>query len=156
MKFTDMLKRITGISCPIFGVSWEPPEFERDTARRIIIFLEPRRVLYAPLGVEALCSSINSVTKIKDYLTKEIQQLNDESALSTYTRAMRKACNKFLSTFPDRRDEKCIYCKAGSDEYQIFMSSIGELRTLFGIMIGQISKAFGLDIEDDLAQIIPE
>ena len=27
---------------------------------------------------------------------------------------------------------------------------------VFGVMIGQIAKAYGLDVEDDLAQIIPE
>ena len=37
-----------------------------------------------------------------------------------------------------------------------FTSAIGELRGVFGVMIGQIAKASGLDVEDDLAQIIPE
>ena len=38
----------------------------------------------------------------------------------------------------------------------IFTSAIGELRGLFGVMIGQIAKAYGLDVEDELAQIIPQ
>lgn len=156
MKFSEILNRVTGVSCPVFGISWEPLELERDIARRIVIFLEPRRVLYAPMGVEALCRSIDSVSKIKDYLTSEIQNMRDGSELDSYTRAMRKACNKFLSSFPDTKDEKCIYCRPGSDEYEVFILSIGEFRAVFGMMIGQIAKAFGIDVEDDLAQIIPD
>lgn len=38
----------------------------------------------------------------------------------------------------------------------IFTSAIGELRGVFGVMIGQIAKAYGIDIEDELAKIIPE
>lgn len=156
MRFTEILNKLTGVSCPIFGISWNPTEMERNIARRIVIFLEPRRVLYAPMGIEALCSSIESLVKIKDYLTTEIQNMHEDSELSSYTRAMRKACNKFLSTFPDSKHDKCIYCKPGGEEYQVFILSLGELRTVFGIMIGQISKSFGIDVEDDLAEIIPE
>ena len=47
MRFTELLNRLTGISCPVFGVSWNPVDTERSIARRIIIFLEPRRV-YIP------------------------------------------------------------------------------------------------------------
>lgn len=44
----------------------------------------------------------------------------------------------------------------GNIDNWIFTSAIGELRGVFGVMIGQIAKAYGLDVEDDLAQIIPE
>lgn len=47
-------------------------------------------------------------------------------------------------------------CRNGSVENWIFISTVGELRGVFGVMIGQISKAYGIDVEDDLAQIIPE
>ncbi|MEG0077402.1 MAG: DUF6650 family protein [Anaerorhabdus sp.] len=156
MKFNEVLNKVTGVSCPIFGVSWNPAELDIEIARRIIIFLEPRRVLYAPMGIEALCSSIDSVGKIKDYLTLELQKIQSESNLSEYLRGMRKACNKFLSTFPEIKDDKCIYCKPGSNEYQEFILSLGEFRTVIGTMVGQVSKAYGIDVEDDLANIIPE
>jgi len=29
------------------------------------------------------------------------------------------------------------------------------MRGVFGIMIGQIASSYGIDVEDDLAQIIP-
>lgn len=38
----------------------------------------------------------------------------------------------------------------------IFTSAVDELRGVFGVMIGQIAKAYGLDVEDELAQLISE
>jgi hypothetical protein len=49
VKFTDIIARITGFSTPVFGMSWEPPEFERDIIRKFLVSLEDRRVLYNPV-----------------------------------------------------------------------------------------------------------
>lgn len=69
MKFTELLNRLTGISCPAFGISWNPVDTERTVARRIIIFLEPRRVLYSEYQYETVHPCIHSITEIKNYLT---------------------------------------------------------------------------------------
>jgi hypothetical protein len=156
MKFTDLLGRLTGISCPIFGVSWNPADSERSVARRIIVFLEPRRLLYSAYEYESVCPCITSATEIKNYLTTELQQMSDKSELNTYVRAMRNACNRFLSKCPDTKEFRCHACKSGNIDNWIFTSAVGELRGVFGIMIGQIAKAYGLDVEDDLAAIIPD
>ena len=142
MRFTELLNRLTGISCPVFGVSWNPVDTERSIARRIIIFLEPRRVLYSAYDYESVCPCITSVT--------------EQSELNAYVRSMRNACNKFLSKCPDKKEFRCYACQPGNIDNWIFTSAIGELRGVFGVMIGQIAKAYGLDVEDDLAQIIPE
>ncbi len=52
MRFEEVIKRVTGISCPFFGISWQPPEARRAVARRVLTFLEDRRVLYAPTELE--------------------------------------------------------------------------------------------------------
>lgn len=156
MKFLDMVNRLTGISCPVFGISWNPVETERNIARRIIVFLEPRRVLYSEYEYETVCPCIESVTEIKNYLTTELQQIDENSKLNSYVRAMRHACNKFLSKCPDNNEFRCYACQNGNINNWIFTSAIGELRGVFGVMIGQIVKAYGINIEDELAQIIPE
>ena len=156
MRFTELLNRLTGISCPVFGVSWNPVDTERSIARRIIIFLEPRRVLYSAYDYESVCPCITSVTEIKNYLTSELQNIDEQSELNAYVRSMRNACNKFLSKCPDKKEFRCYACQPGNIDNWIFTSAIGELRGVFGVMIGQIAKVYGLDVEDDLAQIIPE
>lgn len=156
MRFSELLNRLTGISCPVFGISWNPVDTERSIARRIIVFLEPRRVLYSAYEYESVCPCITSVTEIKNYLTSELQQIDEKSELNSYVRAMRNECNKFLSKCPDSKKFRCYACESGNIDNWIFTSAVGELRGVFGVMIGQIAKAYGLDVEDDLAQIIPD
>ena len=156
MHFKSLLNRLTGVSCPIFGVSWTPPEDQRKLARRITIFLEPKRVLYTAFEFEYVCHCIDSVLEIRNYLTSELSKINEDSELEKYVRAMRNACNRFLNKCPEDKDSRCDSCRDGSINNWIFISALGELRGVFGIMVGQISKAYGIDVEDDLAQIIPE
>lgn len=156
MKHTEILNRLTGLSCPLFGISWNPPESQRSLARKIIIFLEPRRVLYSAYEYESVCPCIQSVTEIKNYLTSELPGIDDGSDLNSYVRAMRNTCNKFLTKCPDRKEFRCHACESGNIENWIFTSALGEMRGVFGVMIGQIAAAYGLDVEDDLAQILPD
>lgn len=156
MKFTELPNRLTGISCPIFGVSWNPIDTDRSIARRIIVFLEARRVLYSEYQYESVCPCIISATEIRNYLTLELQSIDENSELNGYVRSMRNACNKFLSKCPDKKEFRCHACESGNIDNWIFTSAVGELRGVFGVMIGQIAKAYGLDVEDELAQIIPE
>lgn len=156
MKFKKLLHRLTGITCPVFGISWSPVDTDRVIAQRIIIFLEPRRVLYSAYQYESVCPCITSVTEIKNYLTSEIQSIDAKSELNAYVRSMRNACNKFLSKCPNQKEFRCYACQSGNIDNWIFTSAVGELRGVFGIMIGQIAKAYGLNVEDEFAQIIPD
>ena len=36
MHFKEIIGRITGLSCPVFGVSWKPSEPEVAIARRVV------------------------------------------------------------------------------------------------------------------------
>jgi hypothetical protein len=33
MRFKDIIRRVTGISTPFFGISWNPEKTERDVAK---------------------------------------------------------------------------------------------------------------------------
>lgn len=155
MKHTEIFNRLTGISCPVFGVSWNPPVSQRKIAQKIIIFLEAKRVLYSPYEYETVHPVITSVVEIKNFLTSELPNINEKSELQNYARAMRNACNKFLSKCRDDDDFRHYAIRSGNIDNWIFTSAIGEMRGVFGIMIGQIATSYGIDIEDDLAQIIP-
>jgi Family of unknown function (DUF6650) len=101
MKFREIASRLTGISSPIFGVSWNPPAAELTVARRVIAFLEDRRVLFADESIEVPSHCVSSVLELRRYLTSEIQQLAD-SELCRSLRAMRTACRKFMESVDDR------------------------------------------------------
>lgn len=76
MKFSEMGRRLTGVTSPFFGVSWNPSEAEVTTARRVISFLEDRRVLYRPTEMEVPEHCIQSVLEIRRFLTVELSHLD--------------------------------------------------------------------------------
>jgi len=151
MKFKEVLTRITGISVPIFGVSFMPPEAEITVARRVLAFLEDRRVLYVLWDLETPETCISSVLEIRHYLTSEIQRLSDGSCeLAASLRAMRAACRKFLTPVP--RGE---FQRMGSHGSLWLAGALGELRGVFGVHIAKLAVQYGLDVEDELGAMLP-
>jgi len=157
VKFKEIASRLTGLSCPIFGVQWKPPEADRAIARRVLAYLEDRRVLYVPSELESPPHCVDSVIQIRGFLTSELGRLTKESELSNSLRCMRAACRKFLTTV-DAEDRRKIIEHShhhGHFASWVFMSAIGEMRGVFGLHIARLAAAHGLDIEDDLAVIVP-
>jgi hypothetical protein len=153
MKFSEAARHLTGISCPVFGVSWNPGEAKVGYARRVLTFLEDRRVLYAPWDVEVPEHCVESILEIRKFLTVQLGQLDDhDDDVAPHLRAMRAACRQFLETaggFGNTRP-----WMHGPPGWR-FNDALGELRAVFGIHVAQLSTKFGIDIEDDLATILP-
>jgi hypothetical protein len=101
VKFTDVLRRITGVSTPVFGISWNPPVSEREEVRKLIVYLEDRRALIYPLKSLAAHNPwgiVDSVLEMRRQMTLVLQQLPENSTGALHIRAMRAACLKFLDT----------------------------------------------------------
>jgi len=156
MKFREILSRVTGLSVPIFGVQWNPPESECAVARRVLAFLEDRRVLFVPSEMEVPRHCVESVLRIREFLTTELGTLNSERELALSLRAMRAACRKFMATV-EADDDRIVRFGAGHGHYAswIFNGAVGELRGVFGVHIARIAVSHGLDIEGELASILP-
>jgi hypothetical protein len=157
MKFREIASRVTGISVPIFGVQWNPPEAECAVARRVIAFLEDRRVLYVPSEMEVPHHCVESIIRIREFLTSELGQLDSTSKISLSLRAMRAACRKFLTTVQADDGRRIIEFGAHQGHYAswIFNGAVGELRGVFGIHVASLAASHGLDVEDDLSSIFP-
>lgn len=155
MKFKEIASRLTGFSVPVFGVSWNPPEPEAAVARRVLAFLEDRRVLFNPyhLGVADQC--VHSVVEIRQFLTTEIGQLAGGSELGKHLRGIRAACRKFLDEMPSGSRRILRPHWTGPFESEFF-TQLGELRALIGLRIAAIAVTHGLDVEGELASTLPE
>jgi hypothetical protein len=156
MKFSEVVSRVTGLSVPIFGAQWNPPEAECAVARRILAFLEDRRVLFVPSEMEVPGHCVESVLRIREFLTIELGKLDADKALTLSLRAMRAACRKFLATV-EADDRRAIRFGAHQGHYAswIFNGAVGELRGVFGVHIARLAASHGLGVEGDLASIIP-
>ena len=73
-------------------MSWQPTDLEVSAARRVIAYLEDRRVLYAPDELEVPPHCVQSVLEIRHFLTGELGKLDKASEFAASLRAMRAAC----------------------------------------------------------------
>lgn len=142
LKFQELASRLNGIQVPIFGVQWAPADAERKVVRDVLTFFEDRRVLYNPCAWEMEHEVTESVLRIREVLTDAIQRLGEDSNAAPAMRAMRAACREYLNGSRQRY----------SHDLSI---DLGRLRALFGLQIAFLAIQYGIDLEDDLASIIP-
>ena len=155
MKFSEIVNRLTGISTPFGGASWQPAEMEIAAGRRVIAFLEDRRVLYEPSELEVPSHCVHSVIEIRHRFSDELGKLDSGSELAASLWAMRAACRKFLERVGTDGREGIRYAVGSNVHSWTFGSALGELRGTFGVHVARIAAAFKLDVEDRLASILP-
>ena len=90
------MNRLNGISCPVFGVQWTAPVLDVTVARRVMRFLEDRRVLYSPFAWEKPVRCVESVLEIRRFLTTELGSLLPSSELSVAS----EGCSRRLPEVP--------------------------------------------------------
>ncbi len=170
MKFKEIAARITGISTPMFGVSWSAPKADVNRARAIVTFLQDRRVLQIPrnltkprrggsLGVffhDFPLGAVQSIQEIRTRLTQELEQIDHQSQLADLLRGMRRACRLFLSTM---EESGFVYADGAlSDRFPheaTFYLALGELRATMGPLIAEACIRYKIDVDDELAEILP-
>lgn len=147
LKGKQLLSRLTGLSFPA-GASWKPPTDERDIAKRLLTFLEDRRALYRPYDMEVGYYVVQSVLQVRERLTKDLESVSRSSPLGESLVAMRAACRKFLdeTQMPPRH----IYRLE-----PLLLTCLGELRAIFGLHVGRLAYIYDLDVEPELATILP-
>ena len=109
-----------------------------------MIYLEDRRALYNDYAWELEREVSDSVLQIRNELTQAIQRLSEKSEAESSLRAMRACCREYLDN--SRK-------KYGG--HYTFTLELGKLRALFGLHIAYLAIKYGIDIEGDLASIIP-
>jgi hypothetical protein len=156
MKFSEIANRLTGISTPLGGVSWQSSDLEVSAARRVIAFLEDRRQLYAPEEMEVASHCVDSILEIRRFLSGELGKLETKSEFAASLRAMRAAWRKFLDRVGVDGRETVLYANHhGHWASWTFYSALGEMRGTFGVHVAKIAAEFKLDVEDRLAEILP-
>jgi hypothetical protein len=173
MKFGEIVSRMEGFTPPVFGVSWQPATQDVTVARSIISYLEDRRVLYEPYEVETPQRCIESVIRIREFLTDVLTGQAVGADLTASVQAMRAACRKFLRAVDQRSGgpigREFAEYNTDTGEYRPipwdpvpnmndveFNQALGELRGVFGIHVGMLAAKYGFDVEDELASILPE
>ena len=176
MSIYDFLRRVNGfsISTPVGGggIQWDNRSTDKDkeTARRVITFLEDRRVLYVEGQLEVPKYCIKSIFEIREFLTNTICNLpltgNDKemTVLEISLREMRSACQMALTTlqalglyvdFSEQYGSNYATRKEGiGDPNYDFVMALVTLRTVFAININKISKRYEVPVRDNRLQVL--
>jgi len=154
MKFKDIVKRVNGFSILGVGVSWDSKNTDKDFAQEIIAFLEDRRVLYSPCEMEMPHHCVKSVLEMRHFFTEHITRVRDED-LRRLLQDMRAACRKFMDTVGAREEIVPFGQEHGHWASWEFNGAVGELRGVCGLCIAKIALKYKMDIENDLASILP-
>lgn len=143
---------------------------EYSKAVKIVRYMEDRRPLYTPFWIESPYDCKHSIDLIRAYLTDSMGNISSDAKLFKFMKDMRFACRGFLNKCEtlnlrkmrkygfgtpydhDSQDPKNQIIEKQEIE---FYNALEELRNTFGIILAEISKAYGIDIEDDLASILP-
>ena len=156
MTYKELSARITGISFPLFGVSWTPVKPDIEIARNVINFLENKRVLFNSYQLENPGHCMLSVIQIRDFLTTQLDEVSRGSELDGILRGMRSAGRRVMDTgahnFRFGEDDDG---NLGPLDKIVFFSQLGIFRGNMGILIAKLVIMHGLDIEEDLINILP-
>jgi hypothetical protein len=156
MKFSEIANRLTGISTPLGGVSWQSSDLEVSAARRVIAFLKDRRVLYAPEEMEVAAHCVDSVLEIRRCLSGELGKLDGKSEFAASLRAMRAACRKFLDRVGIDGREVVLYANHhGHWQAGPSIALWARCEEHSASIWRRLRPEFKLDIEDQLASILP-
>lgn len=153
----SLSSRITGLSLFGFGGNWSAPEPERVVVRDIITVLEDRRALYVQAVWEQPDYVIQSVLRIREELTSGLQRIADGSPAKEAFRVMRAACRDFLNLPSTKALEGHRGMLRGGSmwEEEEFFVGLGQLRGVFGQQLAVLGYLYGIDIEPQLASILP-
>jgi hypothetical protein len=139
-------RRLTGISTPWGGASWDYRETDADIARRLITFLEDRRVLYEPLNAQTFFYVGRSAGEIRETLTGALDGVTAEP-LAELIREVRALLRGFMSEL-DRIAQSGLYEPFERDQQVL---ALGEMRGRVNPLVAQIAAKYEIEVEEELA-----
>lgn len=159
VRAKELRPRVSGFSIFPPNVEFELPEpgpDEREVIRSLLIYLEDRRVLFAPEAAEVPSHAIHSVNDLRAELTDALRQLDEDSPAVPTLRSMRAACRKFLEGLgPDFAEDRPLSVPRGGYQDWVFWSALGELRGVMGVAIAGLAVRHQLNVNGPLTTILP-
>ena len=145
----ELIARLVGIATPAGGIDWTPPAQERRKARQVLAYLAEQRVLQDPYDIAISPFVVQSIVDLRGQLRCELENLPTSSVLQEALKATHAACRIFL-------DENQSPRSGYGPPYEAQLhTTLGELRTLFGVHIARIACAYDLELDARLQGILP-
>ena len=137
--------KVTGLSTPFGGISWEYTEAEKKGVQELFFFLETKRILVNPIEMEIKQWCIKSAIEIKEKITELHFKYNFSNHTTDCMRSMIDACNDFLDKLGGVKETGILY-KNGNGDWadSMFSSAMKRFRKIFRDNINLLSSAYNL------------
>lgn len=148
-----MRYRLTGVSVPIGGLQWEAKDDDREIARRTVNLFEDRRMLWKDFSRELEEDCVRSASEIRHALGDLIDSPDASPDLIRQLKVCQSAFREFMDACGGTDPRRHRHFGTGTDPLSI---SLGRLRGLIGVQVGELKQKYRLDISDELATIVPD
>lgn len=146
---------MTGIKLPGgVGVTWEYEKDEKLIASTLLTFLENKRILFHPYVDRCPGNAIISVLELRKRIQSDMEQLDRNTYLHKTLSLMRNSINLFLE-YASANCESVTSCKDCRVRKTGCLKGLIEFRKEMGRCIAGICISFDLDVEEQLATIMP-
>lgn len=99
---------------------------------------------------------VQSVLHMRNELTNGLKRVGDNSPARDAMRAMRASCREFLdTTSATGMGRGARMSEYGTYQQETFLLELGKLRSVFGRQLATLGYLYGVDIEEQLASILP-
>ncbi len=132
----------------------KPTTIEIDLSKQLLNFFDDRRILYDLYEKEVPSHGLRSVLAIRAELTNIKKQLGEATSLYLKIEQMLAACKKFHNEL-NHIDLDQLRCDSKNPDWIKFVTTLSELRKVFGIHIAELSNKYKIKISADLQQILP-
>jgi hypothetical protein len=150
--FQWLRSNLTGISIPIFGLSWQPPASEKEAIRKLLVYLEDRRSLYASRYAQAHAGRPEHITQsvldIRKEITATLQSINFKNETKEILEKMRAACRDFLD------DSPIIFSSAGQQRTPVSITRMRPWQKAMATSIAALAINYEIDLDENLSSLL--
>jgi hypothetical protein len=154
MKFSEIASRLNSIGTPFVSVGWVPAKADAAIAKKIIRFLEDRRMLFNACAEEEPHHCYLSALEIRKTLTDQLADVSEGSDLFKHLIGIRAACRTFLDRSPSSESRFDLHDRYSMHSNQFFIA-LGELRATVGYHVALMAVKWEINVEKDLARVLP-
>ena len=145
-------KRLTGVSggtaLGSAGVQWENIPTDKNLARRVLVDLEDRRLLFAHFSDEDLHECRSSAGSLRDFLGSIRKSDHIGKVLDRELAAAQRSLREFQQQIGHLRGDHVAP--------QDLIAPLSILRHVLGITIGDLAAQYNLEVSNELAEIVPD
>ena len=157
LSWQRIAKHSTGIPGARNGTTWNPPPLEIDEARRLLLYLENRQVLYNDIILETGNQVMSSVQGMREHLDHKLQEreIDPNSKLATIAGDMQEACRTFVNAARKHRwSSPAFYGQKLRSDAQ-WVAALETFRARLGRCVARLAVEYHLNVERELASILP-